>query len=99
MAISKANKGRKMPEHTKYALLKVHAGSIASDELKQKLRDAWKKRRLTPMSEETKLKISKAAMGNQRRKGKKKMSTINDDEKARFTTTLTHLQNENYEVY
>lgn len=70
---SKINKGRKFSEEHKQKMRKPkqedHKQKLRKpkcEEHRRKMKEAWKKRRETPVSEETRLKISKAGKGEKR---------------------------------
>ena len=66
--ISEFNTGRKRTPEQIERVAKAHRGKKRSEETKQKLKDAWVIRRLTPVTEETKSKLSesiKAAWQNE----------------------------------
>lgn len=56
--------GRKMNETTRVALRKANEGATRSETAKEKMKAAWAKRRLTPVSDKTRAKM-KAARKNQ----------------------------------
>ena len=61
--MSKASKGKKKsPEHAKH-IGDVQRGKPLSPEHREKIKEAWKVRRLTPVSEETREKLSEAGKG------------------------------------
>lgn len=68
---SKQNKGRKFSKEHKKKISESHIGHSwnkdipKSEECKEKMADAWKIRRLTPVSNETKEKISRSQLGHQ----------------------------------
>lgn len=58
--ISDYNKGKKRTPEQIEKIRQTHLGSKRCEETKQKMKEAWKKRRLIPVSEETRQKISDA---------------------------------------
>ena len=64
MSISQKGRiGRPQTEEHKLMMSRIHAGKIVSDETKMRIKEAWKVRRLTPTSEETRRKMSIACNG------------------------------------
>jgi group I intron endonuclease len=74
----------KLSDFTKRKLREINLGRKHTDKTKLKMKSSWIKRKLVPISKETKLKLSNAMMGNKNTLGyktkdetKKKLSLIN----------------------
>lgn len=60
--MSQSRVGKVQSEETITKRVAYHLGAKRSEETKEKIRDAWKIRRQTPMSEETRRKLSEAGL-------------------------------------